>query len=507
MIKINKIQNLEGKIDSLPTGDVLMIQPRYAFSRSAFEQDSNPYLPIGALYAGALLEGTGKATVSYHDSQRRELSKRKDLSNYDTYGITVMGASNIASAGRTYQELLSQDIEPSKIYFGGQGIEGLTQEEFQRLFPGANLVSRSVLADNPNYWSTNISPQLEKLAEEDIKKYFENEVTLLFSQGCKYDCTFCGAQTKQKEEFFGVADQFRSLAKAAKKVGIYEIKAYVTSLDFFQQALKGGDVGRLEKLLNELKEAQEETGVSLKFRALSRADSYMAATKYPSIMDAAKKAGFYQCGLGADGAASVEVLKAMKKGNTSLRSTLIEAFADMEKRGIAPEILYVFGVGADTPKTLEDTLGLCSELLTEFPTSIYRGFPAKDFIPGNRNWRRSDWKQSSTHSELLNDSKNFINLDFTSLGNYISHPNEEMRKEVNRVAIEMSAKAHELGRVQSFLTIPEMTTDGRELMSEESFERLREIIAVYSPVLAEQMTLENLPELREKINANIPKDR
>ena len=107
----------------------------------------------------------------------------------------------------------------------------------------------------------------------------------------------------------------------------------------------------------------------------------------------------------------------------------------------------------------------------------------------------------------MNDSKNFINLDFTSLGNYISHPNEEMRKEVNRVAIEMSAKAHELGRVQSFLTIPEMTTDGRELMSEESFERLREIIAVYSPVLAEQMTLENLPELREKINANIPKDR
>src|SRR3989344_982937 len=86
MIKINKIQNLEGKIDSLPTGDVLMIQPRYAFSRSAFEQDSNPYLPIGALYAGALLEGTG------------------------------------------------QDTEPSKIYFGGQGIEGLLKKNFRDYF-------------------------------------------------------------------------------------------------------------------------------------------------------------------------------------------------------------------------------------------------------------------------------------------------------------------------------------------------------------------------------------
>ena len=44
-------------------------------------------------------------------------------------------------------------------------------------------------------------------------------------------------------------------------------------------------------------------------------------------------------------------------------------------------------------------------------------------------------------------------------------------------------------------------------MDSDSFEGFRGIISIYEPQLAKQMTLENLPQLREKINTRIPKDK
>ena len=52
-----------------------------------------------------------------------------------------------------------------------------------------------------------------------------------------------------------------------------------------------------------------------------------------------------------------------------------------------------------------------------------------------------------------------------------------------------------------------MQIDGNELMDEESFEKFKEIVSVYSIEFARDMTLENLPEIRKLLNAIIPKDK
>lgn len=490
-------------LSNLPKGKMLMIYPEYVHSDRT-KRDALAFLPVGAMYAGQLLEMRG-VSVEYQDNQLHPMGERTDLANFDSYGISVMGAQNIAVAGRTYKLLLEKWVKPEQIYFGGQGIEDLADEEFQRLFLGANKISTSQLMDG-EYWNISIKDQLDKFSEEDLRVYFSNELAVLLSQGCRYNCSFCGAKTGMKESFFNVKDNLESYLQKATELGIPQIRGYVTSLDFFQQAGKQGDVNVLKGYLREVISLKRKYGIEIKLRALTRADSYLAASKDEELMDLVREAGFYQFGFGADGAADISLLKAMAKGNANLKSALLEAFSHMEEHGFTPEILYVFGIEQDTEDTLNKTKELCIGLMDYFKSSIYRGFPAKSNIPVNKNWKRDSWKKTETYQELISNPKLFINLGFETLANFVSHPDEKARRLVNRYAIEMSYHAHKLGRVQSFLTIPIMETDGRELMNQESFEKLRQIIRLYAPEIADALTLENLPRFREELNQKIPKD-
>ena len=401
---------LEVLIRGLPTGNVLMVHPQYVHYSHDFARDKTPFLPLGLVYAGQILEGNGGSTITYHDSQLHDITERDDLDRYDSVGINVMGTQNIAAAHRLYTTLLDMGVNPDKIYFGGQGVEDLNAEEFGRIFPQSNLVPRSALVTG-SYWSHSIRDQLKKFSEKDLETYLSNELTLLFSQGCKYACHFCGAQTSKKETFFDTKENLRVYFDTAKQLGINGLSAYATSLDFFQQALKGGNPTKLKRQLQDIVEVQEEYGIGLRLRALTRADSYMRAAEDEDLMGLVKKAGFYQFGFGADGAANVRLLRAMHKGTKDLESKLLEAFYHSERNGFTPEILYVFGIEEDTEGTLQETRDLCVGLLNKFQTSIYRGFPAKNFIPGNFNWTRADWKKSATRQKLLDDLKHGKDTD------------------------------------------------------------------------------------------------
>jgi hypothetical protein len=255
-----------------------------------------------------------------------------------------------------------------------------------------------------------------------------------------------------------------------------------------------------------IERVEAETGIPMRLRALSRADSYESAIQL-DLINTAKRAGFYQFGFGADGAADISLLKAIHKGDNRLETRLFRVFEHAEKNGISPEILYVFGIPEDTDDTLNKTRELCVGLLNAFSTSVYRGFPAKNEIPGNANWPKQSFKRSAVYRRLLDNPLLFLNLGFETLANAVSHPNPELRRKVNRCAIEMSQKAHDLGRVQSFLTIPLMDTNGTELMDQQSFDSFREIIRHYAPDLANDITLENLPDYRAELNKRIPKDK
>ncbi len=500
MMKQTKMEFLTNKQMNLDT--MLLIYPEYVHFDGS-KPDLTAVLPVGTLYAGELLEQKGVA-VTYQDNQLHPLQERTDIDSFDSYGISVMGSQNIAVAYKNYNLLLNLGVKPEQIVLGGQGLEDLTDSEFQTIFPNSKKIKNSVLMDS-NYWNLTIENQLNKLSEEDMQTYFKNELTVLFSQGCKYSCSFCGARSGMKETFFNISNNFEFYLQQAKKLGISELNGYVTSLDFFQQA-DHPETLKLE--LNKLINLQNEYGIKMNLRALVRADSYNLASKDVELMSLVKDAGFYQFGFGADGAADPSLLKSMNKKDSNLKHSIVQAFDSCKQSGFTPEILYVFGIEEDTSETLIKTKEFCEELQIMFPESIYRGFPAKDNIVGNRNWKRLSWSSSKEYKQLLSNPELFLNLGYETLANFISHPNESKRKDVNAAAIKMSKIAHDLKRVQSYLTIPLMKRDGHELMDESSFELFKEIIAVYMPNnFLNKLTLKNLPDFRNIINASIPKDK
>ena len=285
------------------------------------------------------------------------------------------------------------------------------------------------------------------------------------------------------------------------------VKIYDSPLTFHIAAL----TGKIDSIKNRLKkiiEVQNKySNLIVKRRVLDRADAYVRASKDKELVNLEKKAGYYEFGIGADGAASVEILKKMRKGDLDLKNNLLKAFKHCEENQRIPEILYIFGDKDHNKEILKKTKELCLYLLNEFSSSIYRGFPAKTWMIGNRNWTEdTSWRNSLEYKELLNNPELFISLEVTSLQNYISMPNKELRKLTNKYAVEMSFEAHKIGRVQSLLTIPPMKKDGYELMDLESFEKLKEIIGIYMPNLANGLTLGNLNDYYKEINRALPKD-
>jgi len=498
------------QLSKLPSGRVLMIHPAYVHYTKPdgqFIPDKGPFLPISQLYAGELIERKEGAIVEYFDCQLNDLSAKSDLDTYDSYGISVMGAQDIAAALVVYSLLKRIGIAPARIFFGGQGVEPLIPEEFSRVFPGSYQVPRFALSSLPNYMEVVLSKQIDKLPDEHLQIYLSHEMTLLFSQGCMYGCSFCGAQIRQCESFYNTNDNLDYLLKRAQTLGLTQLEFYCTSLDFFQQALPGQSLDKLTSRLNQIIALQEKYRIKLRLRALTRANSYNAAMASNEVLSLVRQAGFYKFGFGADGAASLEILRAMRRGTSSLKSDLISAFDHAEKNGLIPEMLYVFGIPEDTEDTLRETRDLLVGLLKEFPNSQYRGFPAKNEIPGNHNWSTEIWRNSEAYRLLFSDTSLFLNLGFETLANAISHPNPVKRKLVNHYAIEMSLVAHEFGRVQSYLTVPIIMTNGNELMDEAAFRSFVEIIRRYVGKLADNVTLTELSYYRPEINMHIPKDR
>ncbi|MFI1865178.1 hypothetical protein [Streptomyces jumonjinensis] len=496
----------------VPTGRTLMIHPPYVHDNyltgdALFSPDRLPFLPVAPLYAAELLETHGLAEPTLFDCQLHDLREHPDLEGYDSFGISVMGAQNITPAAHVHRYLtVDRELPAARVHIGGQGIERLSREEFGRIFPGAHKTDRQALAGLPGAMDIDLQRQLDRLPEPDLRVYLAHEMTLPFSQGCLFGCSFCGAQTRRRESFFNVRAHFDTACRLATRFGVSSLYLYCTSLDFFQQGLPGGDLdqltGQLESII-ELKERYPDLEIGM--HALTRADSYNAAMRSEHVRDLVLRAGFDRFGFGADGAASVEVLRAMRKHADTLRSDLITAFQHMEENSLTPEILYVFGIPEDTEETLAETRALCGLLLETFPSSEYRGFPAKNEIPGNANWNRKGWRGSAEHLRLLDEPDYFLNLGFETLANEISHPDPAMRLMVNHYAVDMSMHAHELGRVRSYLTVP-VSRPGAEIMDEHTLGAFREITAHYAPGLVADLDTGNLAARRAALNAAIPKD-
>jgi len=495
-------------------GRILMINPPYPHFTpdliGVFERDPLATLPIGLMYAGELTERNGNE-VSYFDCQLHDLEQAR-LDNYDAFGITVMGPQNTTPAHYVFTHLVKEKgIDPSKIFLGGQGIERVPLQDFQRIFPHANLVARNDSMDG--YWDISLERQMEKFPESDLRTYLSNEVTLLFSQGCRYACDFCAAVKNRTERFFNTKDNLDAIVRKAKDFGMAELSFYATSLDFFQQALwpKRGHMEEVARRLESIIDIRERYGVRLRVRALTRYDSYNRAMESEELKNLALRAGFHRFGFGIDGIASMEMLNATKKRISTSRGKpreqLLRAMEHCHGHFEAVEGLLVVGTKGATERALNDENRMIREFLVSFPNFYIRFFPSKNAIAGNENWidlRNSD---PEAHGKLLADPQRFLDLGYETFANRISHPDERLRKMVNHSVISMSEAAHALGRLDSFLTIPHMETDGHELMDPQHFSRYKEFMRQFVPEVTKTLTLKNLPLKRFQVNRVIPRDK
>jgi hypothetical protein len=492
-------------------GQTLLIQPAYPHLAEDFVRDPTPTLPVSLLYAGEFLERRGHQ-VRYFDCQLRDLNV-EDVSDYDTFGVTVMGAQNIVSAYFVYKSLTSvHGINPERILLGGQGVEYLTSDEFSSIFPGSVLIPRS--ESTRDQWDVNLARQIGKIDTKDLSLYLTNELTLPFSQNCAYACTFCAAANGRQERFYDTKGNLEIILKKANGLGIRDLKFYVTSLDFFQQALghKDQDVSSLAERLESIVELSEKYGIKTKLRALTRIDSYNAAMESQGLLGLVKSAGFYQFGFGVDGTSSIEVLRKIKKRikteKGSPEQQLWQAFSHCTENGFTAENLSVIGVrGQTSAERLADERDLCIRLLQDFPSSVLRIFPAKDEIPGSVNWRSFKPRKPEAHTKLFLDPIMFLNLGYETFANCISHPDQQERRTVNHYVVEIGSEADEMGQLESCQTIPIMETDGHELMSSDDLGKYVRSIEEFVPEIASSLTVENLPQFRQELNGIIPRDK
>lgn len=348
----------------------------------------------------------------------------ESISRASYIALSVTGGPNIPSV-KTFAEKMATLGTP--ILCGGQGIETISQELFDRTFCGTNAVRIendmdlfSVLGIKgpfPSVFEIEYAPVLKSLDARSMKTFLENEMTLVISQGCLYRCAFCAAK-KNRKEIFRTLKPFESdlryIAEQAKQHNVPRIKFYASSLDFFQSARAGITEIMIEEILKIMARIRKETGIDIQTRCLCTMEFLLKASQcIPNLKELLHEAGLYRVGVGLDGTAPT-VWKAQKK-NHNKQHQIIDCMRITSEYGIGCEILMVVGFAEDNVKSL------ASNILRAFSYSrhknvILRAYMAKEVAPGTDKWNKV------TEQPFIEDPSRFHQIDYCAFASKITHP-------------------------------------------------------------------------------------
>jgi hypothetical protein len=306
--------------------------------------------------------------------------------------------------------------------FGDDVINGSIETELQE----AGLAPTPL----PSQECVSIADEIERIGDLDFQRYFSAEVPLYLSQGCRFSCTFCGAERSHtdlrvRERYRSVAAveaELRQIVKRSVKAGITQNTFYLSNLDVFQTP--SSLLRFIECIENVL---SEFPGHKLRFRGLSTTSSFMTVyRKSPELIERFIGVGLAQVGFGIDGA-TPDVWRAIRKPHS--KSDCLDAVAvAREVFDLQPEALMVFGHdGHDDTKSLilaVDTVRFLSDQYGAIP----RPHVAKGLVPGNDGWRLPDG--DGRRRFLLEQPWAFQFLDFTCLPTDITHPEPDFRAAV-----------------------------------------------------------------------------
>lgn len=395
---------------------IVLIDLRYPYGKK------NPYMSgsIADLAARMMAVGHTIHIVDLNIDNVGDDRVKHLFAQADIIGISVIGSPYIPQA-IDLAGLLTSLYYNIPILVGGQVIKKLRPGQFEKLFQGTNAVQIRNHADLVSHFGTipppmsmPYEPTWRRMGDARLRQYLEREFTLVVSQGCKFNCGFCGAAKAQREQFVEI-DNFRGdlrfLATSAKSFGLRELRCYTTSLDFFQNPEK------VAPYMEALAEVQAETGVAVRVRCLSCMTSFLQADKQlPDFANLVRRSGLWCVGFGADGT-DESVWQAQKKRQNHLNDIAVCLKRCLEI-GVRPELLMVLGFPEDTMQSSWKNFKNSIKYVWSFPGTIIRPYLAKPFIPGNEGWTA----ETERVWEVVKDPDLFYHLDFCALGSRLTHP-------------------------------------------------------------------------------------
>ncbi len=343
------------------------------------------------------------------------------LQNSGSFGISVIGSSYIPIAIR-YAGILTDLGIP--IMIGGQPIAKMSPELFRKLFksPLVQQIRNGVdLADAlgienkiPDAGKVSLSNIYEEIDKETMKEYLSRESALYISQGCIYNCKFCGAE-KNQPEIFKDLDLFtkdlRILANMAKDFGYKKLEFYASNLDFFQNPLV------IVNYLQAIIDVKKEVEIDIRVRCLACMRTFLRADNMiPGLKYMLKDAGLWCIGFGVDGTDKT-VWKAQNK-NQNKEVDVLKCLNICKEYEITAEILLIMGFTQDTRKTLWKNFVNAFKYITKYKNVVLRPYLAKEIIPGNEEWN----KRPDFQNKFVENPELFYNLDFCMIGSKLTHP-------------------------------------------------------------------------------------
>lgn len=363
---------------------------------------------------------------NYHSARAKKV-----LTTADIIGVSVIGAPYIPAVIKFCKRMKAL-VPDTPVLLGGQFMMAFTEEQFQTLFNGTNAILAKTDLDlvpfgfpvgsMPEWYEVSLQPILERLGDERLKTYLLHEMPLVVSQGCKYNCSFCGAAKKRPEKFKDegcFATDFEFMAKKAKEFGINELEFYATNLDFFQNP------EQLAGRLRIVAEVREQVGISTKLRALACMSSFLESdAALPNLKELLDGAGFWCVGFGVDGPTE-EIWKTLHKGQNVLED-VPKVLARTAEMGLTTEILMIMGDKNYDRRLLVKTVHFCYGLIIDYPHTLLR-LHINKVLTGS-----DDWKAHQQYvQKLLDRPRRFFNLDILSLATRVTHPDGKQRRQVN----------------------------------------------------------------------------
>jgi len=204
-----------------------LIQPRHNYAPIANEEKfGHIYLPTSLLTAGAVLQDAG-IDVIIHDEN---INPKNITSRY--VGINLLGAPYIPEAIKLQNQIRQETGNETIFFLGGKVIDGLTDEQFLRLFGDDSLkgndlglVSRFMDGNESvqNPLNTSLIPMYKKIPDRVMKEYLSREISFFVSKGCSSVCDFCAADKGMPETYRDqqiIKNDLGYLVQKAKSFGL-----------------------------------------------------------------------------------------------------------------------------------------------------------------------------------------------------------------------------------------------------------------------------------------------